>query len=466
MNMEKKYFMMAALATMMAACSNEAEPLQEAAEMAQANTQAEQTPVVFDAYVNRATTRDVMYGALASTNLPTQGFGVFAYYTDDDLYSPIYQPNFMYNMQVKGSGSPTSWSYTPVRYWPNETGGNNNGGGVDRLTFFAYAPWVQVTPTTGIVTETDRTTGIIGLSRNGAVGDPFVKYYVNLDPSKQIDFCYGVAAEALTNSVAGSSTNKVDKDAPFVNVIKPVLTSSASTPIKFDFKHALAALNVQVDAKIDALPSGTNGTLANDTKIYIRQITFEGFVMQGSFNLNATVSNPRWYDLAGSSYINGGSVTIYDGRTDGREAVSAAVNETPTGLNEALVQSAAYDSSPKNGVTTTAVSLFNKSNSSDTNNNIYVIPTGQPLKVTIVYDVETKDESMSTYLSDSKTPGVSVQNTITQSITISADNNKLVAGKAYTLNLHLGMESVTFSASVTDWPDATSISGNLPANAQ
>ena len=57
-----------------------------------------------------------------------------------------------------------------MRYWPNETGSNAESQSVDRLSFFAYAPWVEVTPATGIVTATgdDAEYGIVSLTRNGA----------------------------------------------------------------------------------------------------------------------------------------------------------------------------------------------------------------------------------------------------------------------------------------------------------
>jgi len=122
----KKYLVFAAAASLFAACSNDdgavAGPQQEAQQT------AGEVAVAFDSYVNRATTRAGMTGGLTIDNLKEKtygtsdkkaiGFGVFAYYTDDDLYSPIYLPNFMYNTKV--SKSTTDWTYNPVRYWrPN-----------------------------------------------------------------------------------------------------------------------------------------------------------------------------------------------------------------------------------------------------------------------------------------------------------------------------------------------------------
>ncbi|MCR5575278.1 MAG: fimbrillin family protein [Bacteroidaceae bacterium] len=446
--MKKYYLLILALATMMVACSKDSESIDNSIPASKDNTTvATQQPVTFDAYVNRATTRAGDAGVLklepaaaavdGEVYLRQTGFGVVAYYTDDDQYSPIYKPNFMYNTKVSGD----NWTYSPVRYWPNEFGADAASEGVDRLSFFAYAPHVAVNPTTGDVTG-DNTSGIVGLSRNGATGDPFVKYYASLDPSKQVDFCWGV------NTTTGK---------PNINMTKQRINEK----VEFQFNHALAALNVQVVSMIDQLTPG--GSLDADTKIYVRSVTFEGFVTKGAFNLNT--DKATWYDLAGVEYIDGGSVTIYDGRTNGREAQSESPNEAPVGLNPVLVQSQPYSGTPTAGVTTTPVNLFGSTTPSAP---LYVIPSSQPLTVTIVYDVETKNEKLSTYLSDRETHGTSVENKITKTITFGTGataSNKLEAGKQYNLTLHLGMTTVKFEAEVTDWGDtAVEGSANLPDN--
>lgn len=433
---------MVALAAALTGCSKDSEMATPSTNPVKNNTETvAKQPVQFGAYVNRATTRAGEAGTLTTdgtggttVSLGTAGFGVMAYYTDDDQYSPIYVPNFMYNTQVTYNG--TAWTYSPIQYWPNETGDNAVSEGVDRLSFFAYAPYVDVTASTGLVTGDD-TSGIVGLSRNGAVGDPFVKYYVDLDPTKQVDFCWGVGESGKPN----------------LNMTKQVVNDK----VNFNFNHALAALNVQIDALIDELTPGNN-TLDANTKIYVRSVTFEGFVTKGSFNLNT--SKATWYDLAGMNYIDGGSVTVYDGRTNGKEGQSESVNEAPTGLNDAIIQ----NTTATDGVTNVAANLF-KSVTAATP--IYVIPSGQPLSVTIVYDVETATDELATYLSDGVTHGTSVENKITKAITFddgTTVTNKLEAGKKYNLTLHLGMTSVKFNATVADWGSNSEGGAGLPSN--
>ena len=446
--MKSNYLWMVALAAALTGCAKDSDLADNSvnpASPAKNNTETvAKQPVLFGAYVNRATTRAGAEGVLTTNgtdagqvSLQREGFGVLAYYTDDDLYSPIYQPNFMYNTQVTYDAAAKAWTYAPMRYWPNEFGADASSEGVDRLSFFAYAPHVQVTPSTGIVTG-DNTYGIVGLSRNAATGDPLVKYYSSLDPSKQVDFCWGV----------DKTTGK-----PIIDLTK----QAVSEKVEFAFNHALAALNVQIDAAIDQLNPG--GTLGGNTKIYVRSVTFEGFVTKGAFNLNT--DKATWYDLAGANYIDGGSVTIFDGRTNGKEGQSESANEAPQGLNPVVVQSQPYSGTPTAGVTPTAVNLFDNATATAP---LYVIPSGQPLNVTIVYDVETQNPNLTTKLSDGVTPGTSVENKITKAISFGT-SNKLEAGKLYKLTLHLGMTSVKFDATVAEWDESTAgSSADLPQN--
>lgn len=99
---------MVALAAALTGCAKDSELVDSPANpvsSAKNNTETvAKQPVLFGAYVNRATTRAGDPGVLVTSgapagqiNLQEKGFGVIAYYTDDDMYSPIYQPNFMYN---------------------------------------------------------------------------------------------------------------------------------------------------------------------------------------------------------------------------------------------------------------------------------------------------------------------------------------------------------------------------------
>ena len=452
--------MMAAAAALFAACSSN----DLAEEKSPQTTQPTDEQVVgFDAYVNRGTTRGGFEGSLTAGTITdaTAGFGVFGYYTNNILYGQTAIPDFFYNQKVTHSGG--SWTYSPFKYWPNEFGTGAESAGQDKLTFFAYAPYVEVNPGTGrMANKADEQYGIVGMTSNSTSGDPYVKYIASFDPEKRVDLCYGVANSDFKSSVDGNNNN-VLRGKPYIDVIKPKINDK----IHFNFKHALASLNVTIDADIDQVSHGNATYLDDNTKIYVRKVTFEGFADKGSLNLNSEAITdeytPNWFELNSiNRRLSSGTVTIYDGRRDGREgqANATASNETPNNLNSSIIED---DGATTAGVPVTPVNLFD---SDDAEAPIFVIPTDEDLKVTIVYDVETADINLSTYLSDGKTKGSSVENTITKTITVSDSELKLKAGKAYKVSLHLGMTSVKFDATVTEWPASPTAADNtdLPIN--
>ena len=488
--MRKKICYLGALAAVLASCTVK-EPLVPETPVVNPVAKADSVLLDFGAYVNRGiATKAGAVGELSYNNGGTQlidtGFGVFAYYNNGELYNDMARPDFMYNQQLSYDGA--NWVYSPLRYWPNEFGSNAASEEVDRLTFFAYAPWVKVTPSTGILLgytddENDPSqstqTGIIGMSRNTASGSPLIKYASSLNADNCVDLCWGVAKDAFTSSVDGDNNN-VNPGKPYIDVIKPKIGDK----IKFDFKHALAALNVQIDAVMDAENIGDSDELDSFTHIYVRSITFEGFTTKGALDLNSdytsTSTTPNWFDLAGTGKLSLEPIIVYDGRRDGKEGVSSAIakNETPADLNPDIVQSTAYQTTMDGdgfqfanvvgltpGVTKTAVNLFKSSSS---NAPVYVIPTEEAIKVTIVYDVETADNTLSGYLSDGETHGTSVENAITKEITLSSGAPmKLDAGKRYVIKLHLGLTSVKFDADVYEWENDTNYGEpDLPYNTE
>jgi hypothetical protein len=477
----RKLYLFAAMAAMLAACSSDDLTVEKQSQQAQQNSEQ---AVDFDVYVNRGLTRGGISGPIANTTViqtgshKDAGFGVFGYYTDGERYSGITKPNFFYNQQVT-YGTTTGWTYTPKKYWPNEFGSDAISDQVDRVTLFAYLPWVEVDPLTGTVkpaveseltgtdeqkaimrNQKDPTTNIIGMSRNNVTGDPFVKYVATMDATNSVDLCYAVAAEDFTSSNSALNKNNIKKGEPYIDVVKPGLDGK----IKFDFKHATAQLKVTVDAVVNAADISTGANVESDyTRIWIRSVTFEGITQKGALNLNGG----EWYDMNGTNKITTGSLTLFDGRKDGKEAILAATNETPSSINYKLVQSSAYelksngkiDKPAEPGVTSNPLNLFENGGPDAP---VFVIPTNEKMKVTIVYDVETVDPNLAYYLSDGATQGSTIENSITK--TIETFGN-ISAGYCYTLNLHLGMRTVDFDAVVTEWQDMQA-DVDLPSNVQ
>lgn len=154
-------------------------------------------PLVFSTTVD-AQTRG---GALTTDNLSSAG--VFAYFTNGAFDASTAKPNFMYNQKLEKSGG--AWTYSPLKYWPN----NEN----DRITFVAYAPYVDGTTPGG------SNPSFTGLT---AVGYPVLTYTV---PAKEADQTDLLAAAPLKDryysAVTGSS-------------------------IKLDMQHALTKVTFKV----------------------------------------------------------------------------------------------------------------------------------------------------------------------------------------------------------------------------
>ena len=393
---------------------------------------AEPQPVNFGTYVNQGVTRAGYIGEITLSRLknPSVCFGVFSYYTDNVEYSGNQIPNFMYNQKV--TYNTDHWEYSPTKYWPNEYGNGANSDGVDMLSFFAYAPYVDVTASTGQVTG-NKTWGITALTRNTATGDPMVKYIVS---KNQVDLLWGV------NSTTGL---------PYINKVRTAGTTSDDM-ITFNFKHALACLSATIS---------TDATIDDNSRVYVRSITITGFASKGMLNLNNNTANqPLWLSYDGADPTFEG-MTFNDGRKDGREGTSDGTqsNEKSQCLNFAIIESAATGNWPEGkneGVNNSQKNLFD--------NPLYIIPSGgsEAVDITIVYDVETKDANLSTKLSDGTTPGSSIENRITKTAVFGTG---FEAGKAYKLNLVLGMKDVKFNATVENWPTLSeyiSASSNLP----
>ena len=496
--MRKKFLYVSTMAAMLASCTTDTFQSQEASAPSGPAIPGK-TEIGFNTYIDRGITRSGSSGELANGNAPAtpaentvylgdEGFGVFAYYTDAADYSGQTKPNFMYNQKVSLDASKGGWNYEPVKYWPNEYGDNAESRDQDRVSFFAYAPYVQVDPTTG--KATDESYGITGMSRNSSAGDPIVKYITSMNIDQQVDLCFGTVTKDnqdaqgfITWGTLAKANQKMEAGKPWIDVEHP---ADISQKMKFDFQHALAALNVQIDLdtdlrdhedgdQIDRLPDGeTQQSIGQKTKVFVRSITFSGFAQKGALNLNNQDRyTPRWMNYSGQGELtceNIEAVTVNDGRKNGSEGVKENANEKNPYLNPSIIQSTNFADAV--GVNGDFANLFGRTNATTgkfeaagPNDAIYVIPAGdEPLTVTIVYDVETQDDNLSSLLSDGTTHGSSIQNKITKEI--SFNGSGLQAGYKHYVKLHIGLTSVKFDASVASFVSNADHNSSewLPAN--
>lgn len=445
---EKMFFrlvLVAGAVTMLAACTSESENGPSANISYESIAAAQQVPVTFGTYMGEtATTRYGATGAIdgTSSTLAAQvlankgGFGVFGYYADNGNYNNTTSlPNFMYNQHVTGTDeNPPVWSYTPIKYWPNEYDAGVTSEGTDRLTFFAYAPYTTVTLSTGAATGPgNATSGIMALTGNNTGGDPKVSYTVADNPAESVDLLYGVVGMATNNGPFGTGGDAIAVGGQYIDITK----QAVSGKINFDFKHALSRLNFTIQGAFDDDTTPTTADVDANTKITVKSVVINGanFYDSGKLNLNGGV----WGDLSGGTaadnmtidathYINpdivdlGADDTHVQADSDGSDALDDSLfgaNNTVTGVTKA-----------EKTLTTNATDYY------------MIIPVSTTISgVTITYFVNTKDTNLNAGYSR-------VKNVITKTF---GTPISVTAGKAYKFKLNVGMTTVKIDASVSAW---------------
>ena len=505
----KKLFLFAMAAVALASCSESDELA-----LSQAQQEAGRGEVAFSVYANR-TTRAGKEGVMDMTNLQGEkaGFGIFGYHTNNSLYDPQNsEPNFMYNQRVTWNTGENKWTYDPVKYWPNEFGENAVSNDIDYVSFFAYAPYVEFDPISGValmpeMPETDEPLtpekesqlknqiqwkNITGASRNGDKGDPFIRYKVDTNPSTSVDLMWGVAADNSFRGLANPSAVTVNPDECFINLSKQI---GVDQTINWKFYHALAKLDVQIVAACDVATEGTTEYTPDEesipvdpfTGVYLRWIEFSGFAMSGALSLNSKAPQAHWLNYDGATELKAPTIRFNDGLLNGKEGIANNVNpnevvlgalnpviiEEPTPLEGPIVdgvETGGWTAKKKGIPTDQFVNVFDGATVDETTgvlqNSIFVIPTNAPLTINMLYDIETKDTQLNKYLSDGVTPGTRISNEITQELR----NVNIVAGRAYTIKIVVGLESVKVDVEengVAEWENATGEKGakfDMPYN--
>ena len=359
----------------------------------------EENAISFNVYASKANATKAGGEAGAQTNLTLgdankSGFGVFCYYSDNtnagntadytNTPSSNFLPNFMWNQQVNGNGdgtaAATAWTYSPVKYWPNETNATYTDGGIDKLTFFAYAPYVDATKATGKVgTETE---GITELSIYSTTGDPTLTYVIPADAANHVDVLYADATSLK-------------------NLTKP----NGNTAVTFPFKHALTSIVFRVQTFIDGV---------NDTD----DLDDEGLAVD-----NATTVTLTDLNFGGSTIYPSGKLNIATG--EWTPEATEAKTFANTGINQVVTKTKAYVTA-------------DGTNSTDPIN-ITMIPntTSTAYNISVVYTVETTDN----HLADNKsTVTNNIKNTMNLSLAAGKRNIIDVVLGLYTVKVTATVE--------------------------
>ncbi len=347
----------------------------------------------FDTYVGRdAVSRaDV----ITEDNIGEKGFGVFAYYTGQKSFDDYMtgasnkNPNFMNNEHVYWitNVSPYRWDYTPGKYWPNNDG--------DKVSFFAYAPYIE-----GTTLGNDQT----------------IKFTVASDIENQVDL--------LWNRISA-----LDKTKP-----------SDNNKVKFTFAHALARIG---------LAAKCSKNVWYNTKVYIDKIMLTG--SEPTYNKDAQ----KWvYDNAfhksAKLSLNPTSETTTaqwtEKSTNNKLSFTWEWTTNPPVLD---VNNSATAQSLTDGSQYAMVIPQNFRTDADGDGNV---DNTDQLYVFVQYRVVTPLTVNESDNMDSTNGKTEVTNCISNAININFE-----PGKAYTLNLVLDMDWIELEPeSVDGWDPVTS----------
>ncbi len=430
--------------------------------------------------------------------------------------------NFMFNQKV--TWNTDDWTYSPIKYWPNEvqTGavddqnGNTsndpatsssyeNGG---NLTFFAYAPYVAFPlDGTGIIAINDQTTLD---AANSVTGDPKITYKIAVN-GQTVDLLWGTywkTSENVVSEVANNLGVAYDADAAadtYKKAILPHYTNNAKTTydgyklnadltkqkttgkVGFNFKHALAkvggsqvnpgagsnptnGLMVVLDIDKDGAEAG--GTKDANTVVTIEKITITSkevkydsdgdgdidgddtpaFVDGGVFNL----ATGKWESYTTGTAIthnitNADAVTT-DGNNDALLATSIA--EPNTGVTSMSPVSTIYQvNGSVEGVTTTAKNVYKD----EANPFVFIPGTIPSFNVTVTYIVRSYDGNLADAASGGEGSWTKVKQVISKDVSLTSP---VELNKQYNLLMHLGLTSVKFTATVSDWAIDGDVNGD------
>ena len=470
--MKKSLLAMTALAAMLFAGCTSSDELTTLESIKKAENAP--TPVSFGTYMGRTGTRAGQTGIITTDgtggttqslqsgkNAGTKGFGVMGYQHTAAWSTArgTATPNFMYNQQVYYDGG---WKYEPLKYWPNgneaangSTGPSNSATSTntDKLSFFAYAPYVDKTSAiTGVgITKINGSSEAIATETDGKgktkVGEPTIDFTLStsdIHTAANVDLLWG------TRNAASGAYNETDGTNAGVTAYNTDLTKqTVSETVDFLFKHALAKIGgkngLKIVADVDGNGAGLGGfgTLDSKTCITVRSITIKNIAanvkVSGEFNL----ATGEWSNLTNAaptptlgSLIN---ENIKDGTDDSDASTTDIVMNTEI-YNSTGAPSYSSGWTPL-GVTTTAKDVYNAEQDA-----FYMLPgSSLTLQVVIDYDITTYDTNISGNY-------VKINQAITNEVTIDIPDN--ATNKFYTLVLHLGLTSVKFSAEVANWDDA------------
>lgn len=534
-----------------------------------AQQQQQENAITFSTYLGQAAqTRSGYVGNINTDVLKSstkaKGFGVFAYFTEEKDYedyrattvSGTTYPNFMYNTHVEwttgrtgyvGADGDNMWTYSPLKYWPNDiidkTAGNVDDQTTDdaaqgstayggKLSFFAYAPYVEVTNTGanqgkiggGAVVDADY--GIIAVSGNKFTGDgthysdPYITYKLKDDGTNVVDLLWGTLGSGTGKNVLGNGNTGVTSTgtagnltasngdysddilaigSPTTGYIMPADLTKQKTQgtVELVFKHALAKVGgsevngvnpsgsthhglmiiTDIDDQKGEEVGGHRGTTTGvdgNTKVTVKDIKIvaKSKVNNGTKNPGETGYTDTYlkavqglFNLATGKWEVTRTISTAEDNVDTDvTGLTHEITTTGTGvaakLNAEIAEPSTAPAKTEEGFTgitanvpdNAPVNVYDTTDG-DANPLVFIPGTWPELTVTVEYCVRTKDTNLADSYSE-------VWQKITKKITFA---NPVELNKQYNLLIHLGLTSVKFTATVSNW-DVETGTPNIDTN--
>ena len=245
------------------ACSSNEEPVTTM------TTTDGMTPIAFrDAYTAQPTRSSAAYSVEQGIDAG-QSIGVYAYYHDgstwdaDEAYNTANPeapkrliPNFMWNQQATCLEKGDNFSYSPLKYWPNESD--------DKLSFMAYFPYTD-TAADPESAESPTKTGLTPLMANSDTGLPSFRFTVKESADDQVDFLLSELLPDLPNGTGAVSPGNPD-DRSTLTVTDRVRFLFHHMTSKVEFR-IVAATEVRKDIAHFLLKSFSVSNLYKDGKL-------------------------------------------------------------------------------------------------------------------------------------------------------------------------------------------------------
>ena len=209
----------------MLACTSSSEELDVA--------QQQHKPIAFTAYTQQPTRSSEVYSADRGLG-EGQSIGVYAYLHDNSTWSAAATPNFMWNQQAT-CGEKGQFTYSPLKYWPNETS--------DKVSFMAYFPYtdaaiVEADPAHPVNAASTASTGLTPLLENNIAALPTFRFTVKDAANQQVDFLLSELLANLPNGSSNVSPSEADDRSELTVVDR----------VHFVLRHMLAKVEFRITA--------------------------------------------------------------------------------------------------------------------------------------------------------------------------------------------------------------------------